>query len=384
MSVAGRIAGAVAGLVGVAAAGAAVQVATRNREIHARSGEEHVAYGSLRGEPMVVVTDDGLDLYVEVDEADPAQQIPGAQELTVLFVHGFALNMDCWHEQRAHLRGKVRMVFYDQRSHGRSARSAPQHCRIPQLGRDLQRVLETTCDGPVLVIAHSMGGMSLIQAGEQLPEQLGERIVGAGLVSTTAGGLDPAKVIVPLLPPLLSGSLLKQGVRALERTGRTVDVVRRWGKDIASVATDSWSFGGPVSADLVAFSARMIDQTPFSVVADFYPSFDDLDLCESVSVFSAVPTTIVCGTKDRITGIAHSRALHARIHGSDLVEVENAGHLVLLEKPDRVNAALDDLLDQVLQRLEGVAESSLAPARSTPGKPARRRTAARSTPKDPR
>lgn len=352
MSVAGRIAGAVAGVLGVAAAGAAVQVANRNREISKREAPEHVPYGSLRGEPMVVVADDGVDLHVEVDEPDPAQQIPGTENLTVLFVHGFALSMDAWHEQRAHLRGKVRTVFYDQRSHGRSGRSAPQHCRIPQLGRDLLRVLETTTHGPVLVVAHSMGGMSLIQAGEQRPDLLGEVIVGAGLVSTTAGGLDPAEVIVPLLPPVLSGSLLRPAVRVLERTGRTVDTVRTWGKGIASVATDSWSFGGPVPADLVAFCARMIDATPFSVVADFYPSFDDLDLFDTVGVFSRIPTTIICGTKDKITSVGHSRKLHARIHGSDLVEVENAGHLVPLEKPEIVNAALADLMDRVLQRLE--------------------------------
>ena len=31
------------------------------------------------------------------------------------------------------LRGRVRQVFYDQRSHGRSSRSAPERCRLPQL-----------------------------------------------------------------------------------------------------------------------------------------------------------------------------------------------------------------------------------------------------------
>ena len=40
---------------------------------------------------------------------------------TVVFTHGFALNLDAWHFQRAALRGHYRLVFWDQRGHGRSA-----------------------------------------------------------------------------------------------------------------------------------------------------------------------------------------------------------------------------------------------------------------------
>ena len=45
---------------------------------------------------------------------------PAAPDPTLVFVHGYALNLDCWHFQRAYFRGKHRLVFYDQRSHGRS------------------------------------------------------------------------------------------------------------------------------------------------------------------------------------------------------------------------------------------------------------------------
>ena len=47
---------------------------------------------------------------------------------------------------------------------------------------------------------------------------------------------------------------------------------------------------------------------------------------------------------DRITSIGHSRKLHARIHGSDLLECDGAGHMVILERPDEVNAELGQLV----------------------------------------
>ena len=56
-------------------------------------------------------------------------------------VHGYALNLDCWHFQREALRGKHRMVFFDQRSHGRSGRSEREHANIDQLGDDLAEVM---------------------------------------------------------------------------------------------------------------------------------------------------------------------------------------------------------------------------------------------------
>ena len=57
-----------------------------------------------------------------------------------------------------------------------------------------------------------------------------------------------------------------------------------------------------------------------------------------------VPTSDHLRHPDKITSIGHSRKLHARIHGSDLLECDGAGHMVILERYDQVNAELDQLL----------------------------------------
>ena len=103
-------------------------------------------------------------------------------EPTLVFVHGYALNLDCWHFQREYFRGKRRMVFYDQRSHGRSGRSDNDHATIDQLGRRSRRVLdELAPDGPVVLVGHSMGGMSIMALAEQHPEMFGDRVAGVAL-----------------------------------------------------------------------------------------------------------------------------------------------------------------------------------------------------------
>ena len=43
-------------------------------------------------------------------------------------------------------------------------------------------------DGPVHLVGHSMGGMTVISLAELHPELFGDKIIGAALIATTAGG----------------------------------------------------------------------------------------------------------------------------------------------------------------------------------------------------
>ncbi|MGH3348759.1 MAG: alpha/beta fold hydrolase [Nocardioides sp.] len=338
MSVRGKVFGIVASATGVAVAGTAVGVARRRAIIARRGVGDETEFGSLRSTPITVVADDGVPLHVEVDEC------PGSP-LTVVFVHGYALNLDCWHFQRAGYRGLVRAVYYDQRSHGRSGRSTEGHATIDQLGRDLARVIEEVApDGPVVVVGHSMGGMSIIAMAEELPDLFGDRVAGVGLVSTTAGGIDPHRILAPVVPSGLGSALALRAVALLSRGHRAVDGVRRVGRAVASVATDTFAFGDDVPASYVDFVDSMLSATPFEVIADFFPNFSALDKFETVQALVEVPVSIVCGTSDKLTSIGHSRKLHAAIPGSRLLELEGAGHMVILERHEEVNAELDQLL----------------------------------------
>lgn len=373
----GAAAGAAAGAAGIAAGAAAVRAAQHQREVRARKGiGDETPFGSLRSPSLKVVADDGVDLHVEIDEPEAFGGRAGAEgDLTVVFVHGYSLNLDCWHFQRAAYRGEVRTVFYDQRSHGRSGRSSAANATIEQLAHDLLRVIEHTAPGPVVLVGHSMGGMSIIALAQEHPELFGDKIVGVALISTTAGGLDPGRILFPMVPLGLSSTVVRRVIGVLDRSHRLVDAARNAGRSVADLVTDRFAFGDDVPQHYVDFVFDMLNATPFSVIADFFGSFAALDKFDHLEGLSRCPTAIICGTADRITSIGHSRKLHSRIAGSSLLECQGAGHMVILERHEAVNDEIEDLIELAVMRIEAASppEPATPPTRKRPGAKAKAR-----------
>jgi pimeloyl-ACP methyl ester carboxylesterase len=328
----------------------------KTRQAGAEAGD---GLGTLTGERHEVVASDGVPLCAEVDEVAPYAtegNRRAATGPTLVFVHGYALNLDCWHFQRTHFRGKHRMVFYDQRSHGDSGRSPKENATIDQLGDDLHRVIETLVpEGPVILIGHSMGGMAVMALAEQHPELFGDTVVGTALIATTAGGMHTNRIISPFLPERIAGQITPRIVAGLARAPQLVDSARRRGSNVGFLVTGKFAFGDDVPPSYVEFVDEMLAKTSFDVLAEFFPNFDALDKYSVLDAFERIPTAIVCGTKDLLTSIGHSRKMASRIPGSELTEVSGAGHMVILKRAAEVNAVLDQLVADAGHQPEAVA-----------------------------
>jgi pimeloyl-ACP methyl ester carboxylesterase len=351
-STARKYAGIAGAAIGVVAAGAAAGILAERKLVARRRAAADLPFGSLRGDRRTVTADDGLDLYVEVDEADSGSASRGAGGAdgvrpTLVFAHGYALNLDCWHFQRASLRGDYRMVFYDQRSHGRSPRSRPEHCTIDQLGRDLAAVIDQVApDSPVVLIGHSMGGMTIMALAEQRPELFDQRVVGVGFVSTSAGELQVSSLGLPGMPGRLLHRLSPALMATLARAPRLVERGRRAGSDIGFVVTRKLAFGTDVPQEYVDFTDEMLAATPFEVVAEFFPGFDTHDKYAALVAVSRVPTVVIAGGRDAITPYSHNRRLAEQIASAELVDFPEAGHMVILECHDEVTKALRQMIER--------------------------------------
>ena len=339
------------GLGAAAIAAVATGVVVERRVVRARraGAAEADRLGTLRSEPVEITCDDGVVLHAEIDELQPyavgKRRTRG--ELTLVFVHGYALNLDCWHFQREAFRGKYRMAFFDQRSHGRSERSDREHASIDQLGDDLASVIQQVApQGKVVLVGHSMGGMSIIAFAERHRKLFAKKVAGVALVATTAGGLRPHRTLSRWIPDGLGHAVAPRLIAALAKAPELVDSARRPGSNVGFLVADQFAFGSKdVPAAEVEFLDEMLAGTSFGVLAEFFPSLSELDKFEHLLVLNDVPTTIICGTKDKVTSIGHSRKMAAQLPNATLVECEGAGHMVIFEARARVNQALDTLVE---------------------------------------
>ena len=356
-----RPAGVIGLLAAAVAAGAATGVALERRAVgRVRSRPDPEArepFGSLHTAPRTVFADDGVPLHVEVDGDDEA-------ELTVVFVHGFVLSMDCWHYQRRDLGGHdhgagkaaARLVFYDQRSHGSSGRSAKANATIDQLGRDLYAVLEAVAPrGPVVLVGHSMGGMTIMALADQRPELFGDRIVGVALISTSPGLRGEAILGMPALAGRALEPVAPRLVDVINRRAALVERGRNAGSDLAFLMTRRYGFGGKPPPSQVAFLERMVTHTPIEVMSEFFPTFIDHDKLDCLPVLSDVETLVLVGDRDLLTPTEHSRRIARETPHSELVVLAGAGHMVILERAGLVNLHLRALLGRVQRRLAGRA-----------------------------
>ena len=285
-------------------------------------------------------------------KGDEQKSAKGDEELTVVFVHGYCLDMGIWHFQRRALAGmsdpSSRLVFFDQRGHGRSDRADPQTYTIDQLGRDLDEVLAAVApDGPLVLVGHSMGGMAVMALAEQRPDLIVERVVGVALMSTSSGELDAVTLGFPKMVSWLRRPLTPLVTGAARHRAGWIERARTAGHDVTWLVTRHWSFGSAdVSPSLVSYVERMNSSTPIETVAGFLATLSDHHRTDALPVLDGIETLVLVGDSDLMTPPEHSRRLAAALPGCELEEIEDGGHLALMEHPEEV----DDLLRFFLRR----------------------------------
>ncbi|MEU4802101.1 alpha/beta hydrolase [Actinosynnema sp. NPDC023587] len=337
------------GILGAAVTGVAVGVAANQKKV----SHDRLADDPLADEPLgrltpsresTVAADDGTPLSVE--EVDPDGG--GEPDLTVVLVHGFALDRRCWHFQRRDLAGltgpRVRQVLYDQRGHGRSGRSTAGAGTIEQLAHDLASVLRAVVpDGPLVLVGHSMGGMTIMALAELQPELFADRVWGVALVGTAAGAVGGAglpRSVLSRYNPVTLGVGRLAGLQP-----GLVEWVRRRAGTVTWSGIRAFAFGDRnVSASLVDLMEQMISRTSVQVLTEFLETLGTHDRYKALVGLRHCEVLVVGGDADKLTPFSHAERMAEEMPHGELVRVPGAGHMVMLEQPDVVTGHLVALI----------------------------------------
>jgi pimeloyl-ACP methyl ester carboxylesterase len=319
--------------VGAVAGGVAAGTALRHRR-RARSEQDP-------GEPLAMLPPQDLGpvraadgTLLEVRAAGPADAP------TLVFVHGFSLDLTIWHYQWTGLDG-LRCVLYDQRGHGRSGRS--DDLTLEAMGRDIGAVLEAVDgDRPVVLVGHSMGAMAILSAAEA--GTLSDRVAGVALIGAASSDLLRGVMgsITGVLRPRLG---------SFATTARRVDRLRRAvlasPTDMAGTFARLTQFGHDAPKHLVDHVVGLAAHASSDVWTDGLTNLMGMDLRQAIEKLTP-PTLVMVGQEDRVTPPSAAVELTGALPDGRLVVIAGAGHLPMLEKPQDVNDHLRAFAAEVL------------------------------------
>jgi pimeloyl-ACP methyl ester carboxylesterase len=286
---------------------------------------------------VTVVAADGARLHAQVGGDEGAG-------VTVVMVHGFLARSLEFEMQWHSLATRARLIRYDHRNHGRSEHLGGS-ADVQQLAADLVCVIEQLAPtGELVLVGHSMGGMTVLSLAEHYPQVLA-RVRAVALLATGAGHLiddhrieDGIRVVARrhvFAPALL---LLRLAAPVLEqiRPRRTRTV--RW-------AVRKLVFGtADVDPALLTQTQALLEEPTLRTLASLQGSVLRNDTRPGLDPLKGIATLVLTGSEDKLTRPEHSERM-AEVLGAELVVLQGAGHVVNQTRAAETNAALHRLLD---------------------------------------
>jgi pimeloyl-ACP methyl ester carboxylesterase len=248
----------------------------------------------------------------------------------VVLLHGIGSTSMTWSSVAPALAEVHDVIAPDFLGHGASAKPRGDY----SLGafasgiRDLLALLGVEC---ATIVGHSLGGGVAMQLAYQHPE-LCERLV---LVSS--GGLGHS--VSPLLRaatlpgsewvlPVVAGAAGGVGAKV---GGVLARVGLRAGNDVAEVGRGIAELGDRESRQAFLDTLR-------AVVG---PGGQRVSALDRLYLAADIPLLIVWGDRDPIIPVDHGRRAHEAVAGSEMLEIEGAGHFPQLDDPAGFVAAVN-------------------------------------------
>jgi len=241
----------------------------------------------------------------------------------IVLSHALGLDLHMWDALAAQLAAANHPVLrYDHRGHGGSAVPAGPYT-MDELVDDAARLLREWGRGPVVWVGLSMGGM----VGQGLAVRHPE-LIKALVLANTSSKYPPA-----------AGAVFEQRIGAV-RSGGMAAVVESVLERYFTAA-----FRASQAQAVAAFRAKVLQSDPAGYAATC-AAVGGVDWLERLNTVKC-PTLIIAGALDVGAPPAMSQAMAERIPGAELVILDEASHLSVVEQPAQFAQTLQGFLARV-------------------------------------
>lgn len=234
--------------------------------------------------------------------------LPKDARQTLVLIHGAGSSHLTWPGALRRL-PQTAVYTLDLPGHGRSA--LPGRQTITDYAQDVIHLIEALALENVVLLGHSMGGAIAQQIGLAAPSG----VVGLVLLGTGAR--------------LRVAPAFTEGIQA--NFAATVDLLNQyyWGEQ-------------PDPRLIAANRHSMLSCAPQVMLGDFL-ACDRFDLRERVSEI-ALPTLVISSGHDQMTPAKFGQFLAEQLPQAEFALIEEAGHMMMLEFPERVAQLVQDFL----------------------------------------
>ena len=293
-----------------------------------------------RTEGRTVQAPDGSALHVESFGPTDAP--------VVVLTHGWGLNATAWGETRKALATRFRVVTWDLPGLGRSKGPTDGVYSIDRFAQALGAVVEAQGAGPVVLVGHSIGGMTTQTFFRAAPAAARRRIAGVALIDTTYE--DPTRTMwlsglwrvlkAPLIKPLLHLTIWLSPLVWLSSwqgylSGSNHLVMRLTG------------FGRFATRGQVELTARLACKGSPAVQAKGNLAMLHWSVAETLASIEP-PVLVLAGSRDIVTLPNAGRTIASAVQRGRFLEVTSCGHMGFMERTDLYAAAIGDFAEACL------------------------------------
>ncbi len=255
--------------------------------------------------------------YMKVDGKRLYYEVTGEGKTALLFLHCWTCNHTFWDQQVRALSDACRCITVDLPGHGQSEDGGDY--TIDTFSGCVHEVLKKLGIKKAVLVGHSLGGMIALNMALTYPAI----VKGLVLVDTSAKLkrylFQNVSTILGLAVGMLSFPALKKAVIDLSALHPLTGLKTR----------------KRIKDDVIKVPNRVAINTLRAI-----RSFDVLGRLRDIKV----PALILVGNMDIFTDIRHALELYARIPHARLRIIKGAGHMTLLEQPDKVNSRIREFL----------------------------------------
>ncbi len=232
----------------------------------------------------------------------------------LVLIHGFPLDSTSWNEIVPLLKDQFDILLPDLRGFGQSTTVDSQYT-ISDMADDVAGLLDHLGIEKAAITGHSMGGYVALAFAKKYPN----RVSGLGLISSQAAGDPPER---------------KEG-----RYKTAADVAEKGVGVVVEAMTPKLS----ADARVQAFVRSVIEkQSKSGVIGALKAMAEREDLVSILSSFD-FPVVLIHGDADALIPVDRAKEIKTAIPSAELVELEQAGHMPMMEFANETAKGLKSL-----------------------------------------